>query len=117
MYAQNQSYEGTAFSKDCDDNGSPRVSQNKADFAHCTNAQEYYAGNQAVAEGQVVNRLQEVNLHDINQFCRIGNQRIQEQGTQLAAIQEQHAAVNTNHTNTHRHHNQRLEDTFKAQVS
>ena len=86
MYAQNQGYKSAAFSEDCDDNGSPGISQDEADFAHCANAHEYYASNQAVAEGQVVNRLQEVNLHDINQLCRIGNQRIQEQGTQLAAI-------------------------------
>ena len=86
MYAQNQSYEGTTFSEDCDDNGSPGIAQDEADFAHCANAHEYYASNQAVAEGQVVNRLQEVNLHDINQLRRIGNQRIQEQSTQLAAI-------------------------------
>ena len=114
MYAQYQGDEGTAFCEDCDDDRGPGVSQNKADFAHCANAHEYYASNQAVAEGQVINRLQEVNLHDVNQCSGVCNQGIQEQSTKLAAFHEEHAAVDTNHAHAHGNHDQGLKNTFKA---
>ena len=116
MHAQDQGNESAGFSKDSNDNRSPGIGQDKSNLTHCADAHKHQAGNQTVTESQVINRLQKINLHDIDQRIRIRNQRIEKNRSQFSAFHKKHAAVDTDHTDPHRHHDQRLQLAGKTKV-
>ena len=77
------------------------------DIKQYADAHEYKTGNQAIAESQGVDRLQPVDLHDVDQIIDVRHQGVNEQRPHLAGFEEHYAGIDRRHAETHRDHQQR----------
>jgi hypothetical protein len=107
---------GPQFGEERNEDALERSRHHVTDIEEDADAHEDQTGDQAVAEGQRVDRLQPVDLHDVHQFDRIGDQRIDEQRPHLLAFEEHHAGVDRRHAQPHRDHQQGFEDVLGAQI-
>ena len=88
----------------------------KPDVEQHADAHEHEAGDQAVAEGEGVDRLQPVDLQDVHRGVRALDQRVDEQRARGAAFEEHHAGVDRRHAEPHRNHQQGFEHSLLAEV-
>ena len=77
---------------------------------------EEQAGDQRVHEGEVVDRLQEVDLHDVDQSVGLGDHRRDDQRADLAGLQEHHAGVDRHHAKSHRDHDEGLKRALETEI-
>ena len=117
----------------------------EADIEQHADAHEHEAGDQAVAEHEGVDRLQEIDLQDVHQLVGLFDERRQHEGAVHLAggrgglklalggdigerggalgdggaglrVEEEHAGIDGAHAQSHRDHEQWLQDAFFAHV-
>jgi hypothetical protein len=114
--AERESHQGARLGADGEEHATERPLHHEAHVEQRADAKKDKAGDQAVGEGESIDRLQPIDLQDVDECSGLALQRIKEQRSHLAAVEEQHASVNRRHPEPHWDHQQRLEDALLAEV-
>ena len=108
--------EGSQLGAKREEHALQRFGQQEVDIEHRADAHEDQAGDQAVAEGEGVDRLQEIDLQDVHQRIGVRYHRIEEEVARRSAGEDQYAGIHGGHAQSHRDHHQRFENSLTAQI-
>ena len=101
--------QGAEFRHDRDEHAAHRGDQHISDIRNRPDPHEDQAGDQTVAEGKCVNRLQEIDLQDVQEFCRFARDRIDEDRSHGSRREKENAGIDARHPDSHGNHDERFE--------
>ena len=113
---QRKGGDGAELGAERDEHALERPRHHVADVEQRADAHEHQAGDQAVREGEGVDRLQPVDLQHRHQRRRLHDQGIDEEVALAAVLEEQHAGIDRGHAEPHGDHQQALQHALAAQV-